>query len=68
MIHLKRLLHDSAGAGEGGEDEDAGVVVVLARHELLGHEVHPVPQRSDQRHLMSSIQNAFHAFIRFFEN
>ena len=50
MSHLERLLHVAPGPGEGAEDEDAGVLLWLTRRELLGHEVHPVPERRDQPH------------------
>ena len=49
--YLQGLLHEPARPREGGEYEDARVLVVLAGHELLGHKVHPVAERGDQGHL-----------------
>ncbi len=49
--YLQRLLHEPARPREGGEYEDARVLVVLAGNELLGHKVHAVAERGHQGHL-----------------
>ena len=41
-------MHETTSSGEGRQDEDSRRVVILARDELLGDEVHAVTQRRDE--------------------
>ena len=54
--YLERLLHVTPGPGEGAEYEDARVLLGLTRRELLGHEVHSVPERRDEAHPGVSVE------------
>ena len=50
------FVHETSGSGEGRENQDSRTVVVLASHELLGHQVHAVAQRRDQRNVGVAVE------------
>ena len=54
-IDEEGLGHCAARAGERRQDEDARLVD-LARHVLLGHQIHPVAERSDEGHFRVAIK------------
>jgi hypothetical protein len=54
-ISSSHLVHHAAGPGKGRENQDAGPPRA-ARHKLLRHQVHPVPERRHQRHVRVPVE------------
>ena len=55
-IDQQRRIKLLGRAGEGGENEDAGIERVLRGHVLLGDQIHAVVQRRDQADMRDAVE------------